>query len=120
MPAWILPCSHLDDNKITSEPVSQPQLNVVFVRLALVMVSVHSSKTLTKTLSNFVSTISWLKDLSPMGFSFLKVKMKREGGRLLREALATFSAPGFTPPMLREGLATFACSWLYSSWPFWL
>jgi hypothetical protein len=35
----------------TSEPVSQPQLNVVFIRLALVMVSVHSSKTLTKTLS---------------------------------------------------------------------
>jgi hypothetical protein len=33
----------------TSEPVSQPQLNVVFMRFALVMVSVHSSKTLTKT-----------------------------------------------------------------------
>jgi hypothetical protein len=36
----------------TSEPVSQPQLNVVLVRLALVMVSVHSSKTLTKTASS--------------------------------------------------------------------
>jgi hypothetical protein len=34
----------------TSEPVSQPQLNVVFIRLALVMVSVHNSKTPTKTL----------------------------------------------------------------------
>jgi hypothetical protein len=34
---------------LTSEPVSQPQLNVVFIRLALVMVSVHSNKTLTKT-----------------------------------------------------------------------
>ena len=33
----------------TSEPVSQPQLNVVLKRLALVMVSVHNSKTLTKT-----------------------------------------------------------------------
>jgi hypothetical protein len=34
----------------TSEPVSQPQLNVVFfIRIVLVMVSVHSSKTLTKT-----------------------------------------------------------------------
>jgi hypothetical protein len=34
----------------TSEPVSQPHLNVVFfIRLALLMVSVHSSKTLTKT-----------------------------------------------------------------------
>jgi hypothetical protein len=39
----------------TSEPVSQPQLNVVFIRLALVMVSVHSSKTLTKTLYNALS-----------------------------------------------------------------
>ena len=34
---------------LTSEPVSQPQLNVVFIRLALVMVSVHSIKTLIKT-----------------------------------------------------------------------
>jgi hypothetical protein len=33
----------------TSEPVSQPQLNVVLIRVALVMVSVHSSTTLTKT-----------------------------------------------------------------------
>ena len=33
----------------TSEPVSQTQLNVVLLRLALVMVSVHSSKTLIKT-----------------------------------------------------------------------
>ena len=29
----------------TSEPVSQPQLNIVLIRVALVMVSVHSSKT---------------------------------------------------------------------------
>ena len=29
--------------------VSQPQLNVVLIRVALVMVSIHSSKTLTKT-----------------------------------------------------------------------
>ena len=34
---------------LTSEPVSQPELNVVLIRVALVMVSVHSSKTLTKT-----------------------------------------------------------------------
>jgi hypothetical protein len=33
----------------TSEPVSQPQVNVVLTRVALVMVSVHSSKTQTKT-----------------------------------------------------------------------
>jgi hypothetical protein len=32
-----------------SEPVNQPQLNVVLIRVALVMVSLHSSKTLTKT-----------------------------------------------------------------------
>jgi len=31
----------------TSEAVSQPQLNIVLIRVALVMVSVHSSKTLT-------------------------------------------------------------------------
>ena len=31
------------------ELVSHPQLNVVFIRVALAMVSVHSSKTLTKT-----------------------------------------------------------------------
>jgi hypothetical protein len=30
----------------TYETVSQPQLNVVLIRVALVMVSVHSSKTL--------------------------------------------------------------------------
>ena len=50
MPAWMLPCSHLDDTRLdTSEPVSQPQLNVL-IRFALVMVSVHSSKTLSKAL----------------------------------------------------------------------
>ena len=32
-----------------SEPVNQPQLNVVLIQVTLVMVSVHSSKTLTKT-----------------------------------------------------------------------
>ena len=37
----------------TSEPVSQSQLNVVLIRVALVMVSVHSSKTLIKTLPLF-------------------------------------------------------------------
>ena len=41
MSAWML-LMILDQ---TSEPLSQPQLNV-FVRVALVMVSVHSSKTL--------------------------------------------------------------------------
>ena len=35
----------------TSEPINQPQLNVDFISVALVMVSVHSSKTLTKTMS---------------------------------------------------------------------
>jgi hypothetical protein len=36
----------------TSELVSQPQLNVVLIRVALVVVSVHSNETLTKT-TNF-------------------------------------------------------------------
>jgi hypothetical protein len=35
----------------TSEPVSQPQLNVVLIEIALVMVYAHSTKTLTKTAS---------------------------------------------------------------------
>jgi hypothetical protein len=33
----------------TSEPISQPQLNVILLRVALIMVSLHSSKTLPKT-----------------------------------------------------------------------
>ena len=33
----------------TSKSISQPQLNVVLIRVAFVMVSVHSSHTLTKT-----------------------------------------------------------------------
>jgi hypothetical protein len=36
-------------NELNSEPLSQLQLHVVLLRVALVMVSVHSSKTLTKT-----------------------------------------------------------------------
>ena len=49
-PAPCLPrCCHALTMMImdwTSETVSQPQLNVVLMRVALVMVSVHSSKTL--------------------------------------------------------------------------
>jgi hypothetical protein len=41
----------------TSEPVSQPQLDVVLIRVALVMVSVHSSKTLTGTVYLTVSCL---------------------------------------------------------------
>jgi hypothetical protein len=36
----------------TSEPVSQSQLNVVLIKVALVMISVHSRKTLTMTHGN--------------------------------------------------------------------
>jgi hypothetical protein len=36
----------------TSEPLRQTHLNVVLIKVASVMVSVHSSKTLTKTGSN--------------------------------------------------------------------
>jgi hypothetical protein len=42
----------------TSENVSQPQLNVVLLRVALVMVSAHSSKTLTKTQINQLRKVS--------------------------------------------------------------
>jgi hypothetical protein len=51
MPAWKLLCSHLDNNglNLCSEPVSLPQLNDVLIKVALVMVSVHSSKTLART-----------------------------------------------------------------------
>jgi hypothetical protein len=44
---------------LTSEPVSQPHLNVVFIRPALVMVSVHNSKTLTKT--DMVQNVEFLE-----------------------------------------------------------
>jgi hypothetical protein len=49
MPASTLPCSYLDDNGLNLWTCSQPQWNVDIIREALVMVSVHSSKTLTKT-----------------------------------------------------------------------
>jgi hypothetical protein len=52
-PAPCLPeCCHIPTLMIIDgacEPVSQPQLNVVLIRVALVTVSVHSSKALTKT-----------------------------------------------------------------------
>jgi hypothetical protein len=41
-----------------SEPVSQPQLNAVLISVALIMVFVHNSKTLTKTLGLSGSSIS--------------------------------------------------------------
>ena len=37
----------------TSDPISQPQLNVVLIRVAMVMVSVHNNKTLTKTIGDW-------------------------------------------------------------------
>jgi hypothetical protein len=49
MPAWMLPCSCLDDNGLNLWTCKQPQLNVVLIRVALVIASVCSSKTLTKT-----------------------------------------------------------------------
>jgi hypothetical protein len=36
----------------TSEPVSQPQLNVVLLRVAMIMASLHSNEILTKTVFN--------------------------------------------------------------------
>jgi hypothetical protein len=58
MPTGMLPCSRLDDTGLNFEPVSQPQLNAVLIRIALVVVSVHSSKTLTMTA---VESLSWLR-----------------------------------------------------------
>jgi hypothetical protein len=40
----------------TSKTVNQPQLNVFFIRVALVMVSLHSNKTQTKTMELHVRT----------------------------------------------------------------
>ena len=52
-PAPCLPgCCHARTLRImglTSEPVTQPQLNVILIRIAVIMVSVLSSKTLSKT-----------------------------------------------------------------------
>jgi hypothetical protein len=42
----------------TSKTISQLQLNVVLIRVALVMVSVHSSKTLTKTIPIMSGSVS--------------------------------------------------------------
>lgn len=50
MSAWTVPRSCLD-NGLNSEPVTQPQLNVVLIRLPLVMVSVCNSKTLRHSLN---------------------------------------------------------------------
>jgi len=53
LPVLCLPgCCHVPTMMImdsTSELISQPQLNVVLLRVALVMMSVHSNETLTKT-----------------------------------------------------------------------
>jgi hypothetical protein len=48
--AWALPCSQLDNNRLNLWTCKQsPTECCPFLRVALVMVSVHSSKTLTKT-----------------------------------------------------------------------
>jgi hypothetical protein len=57
----------------TSEPVRQTQLNVVLIRVALIMVCVHSSKTLTKmiqllkmkNLMNFAGKWTELENIMP-------------------------------------------------------
>jgi hypothetical protein len=51
MPAWILPCSCFDDNGLNLWTCkASPNDTLSFIRVALVMVSVHSSKILTETL----------------------------------------------------------------------
>jgi hypothetical protein len=56
MPAWMLPCFCLD-NGLNSEPVSQPQLNVVLIRVTLVTVSLHSSGNLAKAPSKWCESL---------------------------------------------------------------
>ena len=46
--AWMLPCSHFNNNGMSLLTCNQPQLNVLR-RVALGMVSLYSHKTLTKT-----------------------------------------------------------------------
>jgi len=60
MPAWVLHVPALMIIDRTSEPVSQPQLNVVLVGVALVLVFVHSSKCLSKKthLENYWTVVS--------------------------------------------------------------
>jgi hypothetical protein len=48
MPAWMLLCSHFDGYGVNLWTCKPAQLNV-FIRLAVVMVSVHRRKTLTNT-----------------------------------------------------------------------
>jgi len=56
--SWHVPTLMIMD--WSSERVSQTQCNVVLIRLALVMVSVHNSKTLTKTPTLAKSLEIWL------------------------------------------------------------
>ena len=47
---WVLPCSYLYLMDWTFKHVSQTQLNIVLMKSALVIMPVHSTKILTKTL----------------------------------------------------------------------
>ena len=43
--ACLLPCSHHNDNQLNSETVRKiPQLNILLIRVAVVMVSIHSNR----------------------------------------------------------------------------
>ena len=63
-------CCHVPNLMImdwTSEPVSQPQLNVVLLRVALVMVSAYSIKTVRQCISEFLEierplTFKWKRN----------------------------------------------------------
>jgi hypothetical protein len=58
MAAWMLPCSCLEI--MYSKPVSQPQLNLVLIRVALVTVSVHSCRTLRQECSLKCFSVSYI------------------------------------------------------------
>jgi hypothetical protein len=90
MPAWMLPCSCPDDSGLNLWTCKSAQLNVL-VRVALVKVSVHSSKTLShhldfqtncntmytiEALSTVKISLHWcLSGLSPKEFVMLQLSI---------------------------------------------
>jgi hypothetical protein len=60
MTTWMLPCSHLDVNGLNLWTCKLAAIKCcIFIRLALVMVSVHSSKTLTKATGFRLGIWAW-------------------------------------------------------------
>jgi hypothetical protein len=73
----------------TSEPVRQPQLHV-FVRVALVMVSAHNSKTQTKTLSYKVTEETYFKNQQECYKMHMNIFERHKRTSLLLEKFEAF------------------------------